>query len=1824
MDPLQLGWEPLVTSWMATEMPLLFEWILPPCLNFVGKNCKHVLQLHSMHYTASMLKLYSCLMEDVKKIDKEDDDDDFLEEDVGGEEAIADDAPDGGMDEPPSMGMSEKKLDEERTNMSVAYFFFSIVWSVGATLDASSRLKFDEFFRSLCEMEAPKDKYPKPKDLKFPRALLIPKKGTVYDHVFIRKQYGSWNPWTSLVQPVNIDEKAQRDTDLRIMINALIVNTVDTERQRYFLHRFLLKDTPMLFVGPTGTGKSAITNSYLLELPRDKYIINNIYFSAQTSANQTQDIIFSKLERRKKGVFGPAPGKKLCVFVDDLNMPAKEKYGAQPPIEILRQWIDHRFWFDRKDTSLLNLMDIVMLSAMGPPGGGRNNVTPRFLRHFNIIAIEMFDEETMKNIFSPIIDWHFKDFETSQRKYSRIILTATMEVYQSAIDNFLPTPSKSHYLFNLRDFARVVQGILLMKPSLVQDGVEGSQKIIRLWIHEVYRVFYDRLVDEDDRDQFFRMVKHGIEIHFKEKLNNLFSHIVEPGQLIIDEDIRTLIFGDFMSKSKGEDRLYDEIQNLDELRETVEHYLEDYNLMSKAPMDLVLFRFAIEHISRISRVLKQPNGHCLLVGIGGSGRQSVTRLAAFISDFELFQIEITKNYSTSEWRDDLRKMMRRAGESGVSTVFLFGDHQIKDESFLEDVNMMLNTGDIPNLYENEERLEIIEKMQTLCQKENAQIEFTPLNMYNKFIERIRRHLHVVLAFSPIGDAFRNRLRMFPSLINCCTIDWFKAWPQDALQLVANKFLDDVEMKTEVRESTVSICKTFHESVRALSQKYYEVMRRVNYVTPTSYLELIKTFKSLLGKKRLDILTLKNRYIVGLEKLQFSENQVNVMQQELVELQPKLIETSKETEELIGIIERETIDVEDIKRIVEVDEAVANKAAREAEAIKIDCEEKLKIAMPAMNAALTALDTLKQNDITIVKTMTNPPAGVRLVMESICIMKGIKPDKKIDGSGKAFEDYWPASKKMLGDMKFLESLKEYDKDHIPAPTIKKIRDRFISNKEFDPAIIKNVSSACEGLCKWVKAIDVYDGVIKVVAPKRESLAEAEAVLEEQMSKLKVKQAELKSVTDKLQALNDNLVQKQTEKKNLEDNIELTKVKIDRANKLISGLGGEKDRWTKNVDQLNETYDNIVGDVLLSAGVVAYLGTFILDYRQDCIHEWYELCQLKAVPVSDFFSLSATLGDPVKIREWQIAGLPADNYSVDNAIIVTSANRWPLMIDPQGQANKWIKNMEKSNKLEVIKFSNPNFVRSLENCLQFGNPCLLENIGEELDPILESILLKQTFKQNNLEYIRLGDSVIEYSRDFKFYITTCLRNPHYLPEVSVKVTLLNFMITPLGLDDQLLGLVAAKEKPDLEEKKNQLILESAQNRRQLKDIEDKILEVLSTSQGNILEDETAIEILSSSKVLSTEISEKQKIATKTEEEIDVTRNGYKPVAVHGSMLFFTISDLANIDPMYQYSLTWFINLYLQSILHSKPSVQLEERIENLNQHFTYSIYINVCRSLFEKDKLLFSFLLCIGLAKGRGEVDDQEWRFLLTGGVALENPFANPAPSWLSDKSWAEIVRASQLPAFKGFMEMVQNAPQEWKKMYDSHTPHTERCPEPLADTLTRMEELIVLRCLRPDKFMPNERHVRFGIKKFEVCDSNGYVLHVRLYTGKDFDIHHDERQAFGVVKELMTVSQLLNKGYHLPTDNFYIKPALAEYLLEQRTILTRTVRSNSKGLPKNKLVRLGAGESKFWRKGKMLCVSFREKKFQTKPVLVLTTAHNAQIEERLIRNKLKKKPTCIYQ
>ncbi|XP_063226606.1 dynein axonemal heavy chain 3 [Bacillus rossius redtenbacheri] len=1621
MEPAMLGWAPMFQSYRVelekqllpeqTELvAALLDWLVPPVLSFVLRPpAVTFIRCAEAHMFQSFCRLLTCLLS------------------------------------------SETQVS---TVWLQCVLLFCLVWGMAAALTGDSRKQFDVFFRGV--LYGTNETYPKPKVFKLARNQLFPERETVFDFVYDKRNNGTWIPWLDTV------DKTQAQLPVNAKFRELMVVTTESSCQAFFLRLLLSHKIPLMFVGPTGTGKSAIVLDHVMNLPRDKFLPNIINFSARTTANITQEIIMSNLDRRRKGLYGPSMGKKCLLFVDNLSMPQKEVYGAQPPVELLRQWVDHGNWYDLKDGSRVELADILLLAAMLPPGGGSNEVTGRFLRHMFTIGIDSFDDGTLTRIFNSIMDWHLsKGFEPSIARLGKVLVSATLQVFRACLLQFLPTPAKCHYLFNLRHFSQVVGGLLLLPASHCKD----SDKLLRLWVHEIYRVFYDRLVDNHDRQLLFDIVQKACYAHFRQRLDKLLGHLVPEGEPELkNAHIANLFFGNYMEPD-ADPKIYNEVTDVELLEDKMRYYLEEYNLLTRTPMNLVMFRYAVDHVSRVSRVLQQEQGHVMLVGVGGSGRQSVTKLAASISECSVYQIEISRVYGQAEWREDLCKLLKKAGTEGKKTVFLFADTQIKDEMFVEDISMILNTGNVPNLFPSEEKAEILEKMQTMASQMGKTVDPTPLALYNFFVEQVRANLCMALAMSPIGDALRTRLRMFPALVDSCTIDWFTAWPEDALEQVAEVFLKQMDLDQSLSYKCVDLCKLFHVSVQKMSVRFYQEHKRYNYVTPTSYLELLQTFQSLYQRKVNDIVTLRSRYTTGLEKLDFAAGQIFELQDKLKKMQPGLELASAKTEKLLITIEQETIIVERQKEIVGAETASANEAAASAQAMRDKCDQELGKAVPALIEATRALDTLKPQDITIVKSMKNPPAGVRLVLEAVCVMLAIKPDRRPDPGGRGYvDDYWGPSLRMLADLKFLENLRTLNKDNIAPQIMKKIRERYIPDPEFKPERVRGASTACEGLCRWLIAIEVYDRVIKMVAPIKERLAVAEAEYAKLVAKLEEKEASLREVQDRLQALSDQLAVETKNKKELEDEIESTIQQLSRAERLIGGLAVEDKRWKQTADSLTLLLDNIVGDVLLSAGVVAYQGAFIAGYRQELTEMWNEQCLRLAIPCSKQFSLITTLGEPVEIRAWNIAGLPVDNFSIVNGIIVGRARRWPLMIDPQGQANKWVKNMERDHKLRVVKQSDSNFLKVLQSAIELGLPVLLENLGEEVDPVLDPILTKQVFKHEGVDSIHIGENYVEYSPDFRFYMTTRLRNPHYLPELIVKVTLLNFMITLTGLEDQLLGIVVAKERPELEHEKNRLIVEGADNKRQLKELEDKILEVLSTSEGNILEDEKAVFILQSSKNMSENVMKKQTEAAKTEKEIDGARALYHGVSKHSSVLFFCISELANIDPMYQYSLAWFIQLYSQSIDHSEKSDDLQIRLANLNKHFTESIYRNVCRSLFEKDKMIFSLVLCVGIMRSKGKIDEEVWTFLLTGGFGLDNPYPNPDPSWLIDKSWGEIVSASKLSALKNFhKEFVKNIA-AWKKYYDSSNPHDRNPPAPF-DQLDGLVKLAVLRCIRPDKVVP---------------------------------------------------------------------------------------------------------------------------------------------------------------
>nr|XP_034195945.1 dynein heavy chain 1, axonemal-like [Osmia lignaria] len=1507
---------------------------------------------------------------------------------------------------------------------------FAAVWSLGASSDYNSRCIFSEWIR-----QVQKDKQ---------HSLPFPKDGLVFDY---RLHDGGFTDPIESHEPVApkwykwLDDIPSITITPEMKFADIEVPTMDSVRSATLVGYLLINNSNALCIGPTGSGKTlAISTKLSRNMPK-KFICDFITFSARTTANQTQDLIDEKLTKRRKDVYGPPLLRKQVFFIDDLNMPALDTYGAQPPIELIRQFMDFEGWYDRKEIgSFRRIEDVNFVGAMGPPGGGRNPVTARLLRHFHFIAFPEMEDDAKRHIFGTILNsWLSKTLFANMLD---IFLGTTLNLYTTICKELLPTPHKSHYTFNLRDLSKVFQGMLMMNPQ----KIEMRENLLRLWYHENVRVFSDRLINDTDRTWFDDLLRETMRKKFE----------IDP-QMVVGETM--LFYSDFCAANKE----YEQITDMKKMDHMLNEFLEDYNATTTSPMKLVLFQDAIDHICRINRILRQPRGNALLLGMGGSGRQSLTRLAAHIQDYNCFQIELSGAYTTHDWRDDIKHSMMKAGVQAQLMVFLFSDTQIKDDSMLEDLNSVLNNGDVPNIYQMDEMERIYHSMRGQVQEAGLQINRS--NLFSAYVKTVRNNLHVVITMSPIGEVFRARIRQFPALVNCCTIDWFCPWPAAALQSVAMRFLADIKdesINADILRSIVKLCEYMQSSVIEASDLYLKELNRHNYVTPTSYLELLSNYGNLLGKKKTELKSAEHRLSAGLDKLASAEVEVKKMQELLASMKPKLERAAEATAKMIERITHDTIEAEKTRAGAKEQEAIAGKLKIQNQMIRDEAEADLSEARPMLIAAEKSLKALNRNDITEVKAMKRPPVGVLLVIETVCIINNVKP-VKVDtgtyGKGAVKLDYWGPGSQMLADPgHFLYTMENYDKENLTEEMINKLKV-YIEDPNFQPSKIEYVSKACYSLCLWVHAMYNYYFVNQKVKPKMEALAKAEEALVETERTLLAAIQRLQEVEAGVEKLRNLLREEEEKKAELERQKQLCEDRMGRAVRLIDGLAGEQIRWKSTVVELNTSLHNAIGDILLASGAIAYLTPFTDKYRDSLLTSWQKL--LEGVPHTPGSDPVSTLGDQVEIRRWQIEGLPRDMLSVENAVLAMHSNRWPLFIDPQAQANKWIRSMYKESGISVAKMSDKDILRVLETCVRFGRVCLIENVGIELEAGLDPILLRSLFEHGGQWCVKIGETIVPYSPDFRLFLTTRLSNPHYTPDVSVKILLVNFALTTTGLEDQVLSLVVIQERPDLEQTRNALIVSNAEMRRELKEIEDRILYRLSVSEGSAVDDMDLILTLEASKVKSEEIKIKMKEAEITQADIEVTRSMYIPVAVRGQLLFFCLSDLQHIDTMYQYSLEWFVDIFNHSIAATAKSNDIQERVQNINRNFTFSLFSNVCRSLFERHKLHFAFLVCARIRIHGNLIDHTEWRHFLAGPEPYEEG-PNPSPDWITPRCWKEIQALENLSKFNEFVESFKHAMSQFKAVFDAQEAHLAPFPEPWQTKLDDFQKMLVLKCLRPDK------------------------------------------------------------------------------------------------------------------------------------------------------------------
>lgn len=370
----------------------------------------------------------------------------------------------------------------------------------------------------------------------------------------------------------------------------------------------------------------------------------------------------------------------------------------------------------------------------------------------------------------------------------------------------------------------------------------------------------------------------------------------------------------------------------------------------------------------------------------------------------------------------------------------------------------------------------------------------------------------------------------------------------------------------------------------------------------------------------------------------------------------------------------------------------------------------------------------------------------------------------------------------------------------------------------------------------------------------------------------------------------------------------------------------------------------------------------------------------------------------------------------------------------------------------------YLDEIEKAIIDGKTVLLENIGEKIDAVLEPLLSRTFIKRGTA--IKLGDKEVDFNPNFRLILQTKLANPHYKPEIQAQTTIINFTVTREGLEQQLLAEVVKAERPDLEESKQALTIQQNQFKITLKLLEDELLVRLASASENVLDDPSLVTNLEEMKKTAAEIEEKANEAQLTAKEIDNAREIYRCVAERASILYFVLKDLYKINPMYQFSLKAFITVFKRAILNTVKQQNPWMRVVLLVDSITYAVYLNTCRGLFEKDKIVFRMHLAIQILLHNGQISIAELDFLLRFPYTpnLHSPY-----DFLTAISWFAIKMLSNIDAFCSIDIDLNVSTKLWRKFIENEVPEREKLPGDWKNK-TPMQRLCILRALRPDRMI----------------------------------------------------------------------------------------------------------------------------------------------------------------
>ena len=1394
----------------------------------------------------------------------------------------------------------------------------ALIWSFTGDCSLSQRKEFGDFLVEITVIETP----------------ILQESQSLIDYN-VTLPLVDWQPWHMCVPRVEVNTHSITQTDA-------VIPTVDTVRHEEVIYSWLAEHKPLILCGPPGSGKTMTLFSALRKLPNMEVI--GLNFSSATTPELLMKTFEQYCEYRKTSngvMMTPTQiGQWLVVFCDEINLPTPDKYGTQKAITFLRQLVEQNGFWRIKDKCWITLDRIQFVGACNPPGdAGRSPLASRFLRHSPLIMVDYPGESSLHQIYGTFNSAVLKMIP-SLRGNSEALTKAMVQLYLESQKHFNPE-IQPHYIYSPRELTRWVRGIYEAIRPLESLSIED---LVRIWAHEALRLFQDRLVLAEERDWTRTRIHHIALDHFP----------------TLDEDKalrEPILFSNWLSKH------YVSVER-SQLREFVKARLKTF-CEEELDVPLVLFDEVLEHVLRIDRVFRQSQGHLILIGTSGGGKTTLSRYVAWMNGLKVYQIKVHGRYSADDFDDDLRQLLRRCGCKAEKICFILDESNVLDSGFLERMNTLLANAEIPGLFEGDEYAALM----TSC-KEGAQSQGLLLDsqdeLYRWFTQQIAKNLHVVFTMNPPEEGLASKVATSPALFNRCVLNWFGDWSNESLlqvgsELTSSVDLDrgnyiapenfphassDISSPISHRHAVVNAMVHIHHSLHDFGERLRKQQKKVTFLTPRHFLDFVAQFVKLYNEKREDLEEQQRHLNVGLEKLRETVQKVSELRSSLAvkkaQLETKDVEANEKLQKMVAdqqVAEQRKAASLEVQAALDTQEG---EIAKRKDVVLHD----LALAEPAVLEAQKSVSNIKKQHLTEVRSMQNPPAGVKLALEAVCTLLGHRPDN------------W---KSILGIVRrddFIASIVNYDNEHQMSSGHRlKMKNEYLSKEEFTFERVNRASKACGPLVQWVEAQVKYSEILNRVGPLREEVIQLEEDLLQTKAEAEAMYNTIRSLEQSIAKYKAEYAALVIETQSIREEMSRVQYKVDRSVKLLSSLSLERSRWEQSSKGFETQTETIVGDVLVAAALITYAGYYDQQYRRAMLENWLHHLTLSCLNHKTDNLIADYLSTADERSEWQENSLPVDSLCTENAIMLKRFNRYPLIIDPTGRIPEFLSKECKDRRLTVTSFLDSSFVKLLESSLRFGNPILIQD-AEYIDPILNHVLNREYQKTGGRVLIQLGKQEIDFSPSFRLYLSTRDPSAKFSPDVCSRTTLVNFTVTQSSLQAQSLNNVLKSERPGVDERRSNLMKLRGEFAAHLRQLEKRLLQALNDSQGNILDDDRVIETLETLKKEAGEITAKAAEIGDVMKEVERITQQYNIIAQSCSAIYSVLEHLYHLNHFYQFSLKFFQTIFeavLKTMRGRSQPTEEGARINLIVRELFIDTYKRTSLAMLQKDRITLALLL-----------------------------------------------------------------------------------------------------------------------------------------------------------------------------------------------------------------------------------------------------------------------------